>query len=298
MYDCNQDYSYCIFPYYSLSGCPKRFKNDVAKRGKFNNPRMNPLVYLKNHNRENQKSSAARWIYPMWRSSAIPTFVLLLSLTSLLALSTVRSSAITSISVITPSAPYEAYAQTGGNNTGVLSYTDPLSGITFQYPSSWEIRDVDPSLRPPDTISSTRLLPPGQNDTGFIDNVVISVNNVSNTTLDQYTEGVLAQYNNLSDVITITKSEPTTLGGNPAHAIEYLDNSQDQPIKKIQVWTIVGERIYDVLYGADESEFSQHLADVQAIVQSLQIGNGAQVEQQQLEPGEQESPAPPFFSNS
>jgi hypothetical protein len=199
--------------------------------------------------------------------------------------------------VISSSAAHEAYAQTGGNNTSVISYTDPSSGITLQYPSSWEIRDVDPSMRAPDTVSSTQLIPPGQNGTGFIDNVVISANNVSNTTLDQYTEGVLAVYNN-SGVTTITRSEPTTLGGNPAHAIEFLDNSQDQPIKKIHVWTIVGDRVYDVLYGADESEFSQYSADVQAIVQSLQISNGAQVEQQQLEPGEQGSLPPPFFYNS
>jgi eukaryotic-like serine/threonine-protein kinase len=259
---------------------------------------MNPLVYLKNHNRINQKSSATSWVFPPCRSSAILTFVMLLSLTSLLALSTVTSSAMTSTSVIPSSAAQEAYAQTGGNNTSGISYTDPSSGITFQYPSSWEIRDVDPSLRPPDTISSTRVLPPGQNDTGFIDNVVISVNSVSNTTLGQYTEDVLEQYNNLSDIITITRSEPSTLAGNPAHGIEYLDNSQDQPIKKIQTWTVVGDKVYVVTYAADESEFPQYVADVQAIVQSLQISNGAQVQQQQMQPGDQESLPPPFFFNS
>jgi eukaryotic-like serine/threonine-protein kinase len=261
---------------------------------------MNPLVYLKNHNRENQKSSATSWVFSPCRSPTILTSVMLLSLSSLLALSTVTSSAITPTSVIPSTAVHEAYAQTGGNNTSVLSYTDPSSGITFQYPSSWEIRDVDPSLRPPDTISSTRLVPPGQNDTGFIDNVIISANNVSNTTQAQYTEDVLAQYNNYSGIITITKSEPSTLAGNPAHSIEYLENHPDQALtlKKMQVWSIVGDRVYLITYGADESEFPQYLADVQGIIQSLQIGNGAQVEQQQLEPKGQESPAPPFFSNS
>ena len=224
--------------------------------------------------------------------------MLLLSLASLLTLPTSTTSPMTSTSIIPSSASHEAYAQTEGNNTGALSYTDPSSGITVQYPSSWEIRDVDPSLRPPDTISATRLLPPGQNDTGFIDNVVISVNNVSNTTLGQYTDEALAQYNNLSDIITITKSEPTTLAGNPAHVIEYLESHPDQPLKKMQVWTIVGDRVYIVTYAADESEFPQYLADVQSIIESLQISNGAQVQQQQLQPGEQESPAPPFFSNS
>jgi eukaryotic-like serine/threonine-protein kinase len=258
---------------------------------------MKPLVYL-NHNRENQKSSATSWAFPPCKSSAILSFVLLFFVTSLLALSTSTSSPITSASVISLSASIEAYAQNGGNNTTALSYTDPSSGITFQYPSSWEIRDVDPSLRPPDTISATRLLPPGQNDTGFIDNVIVSVNNVSNTTLAQYTEDALAQYQNVSGVITITKSEPTTLAGNPAHGIEYLESHPGQPLKKLQVWSIVGDQVYIVTYAADESEFPQYLADVQSIIESMQISNGAQVQQQQLQPGEQESPAPPFFPNS
>lgn len=258
---------------------------------------MKPLVYL-NHNRENQNSSAISWVFKPCKSVALLSFVLLLSLASLLALSTVTSSSITSISVTPSSAAREAYAQNGGNNTSTLSYTDPSSGITFQYPSSWEIRDVDPSLRPPDTISATRLLPPGQNDTGFIDNVIISVNNVSNTTLAQYTEEALAQYNNVSGVITITKSEPATLAGNPAHGIEYLESHPGQPLKKLQVWSVVGDQVYIVTYAADESEFPQYLADVQSIIESMQISNGAQVQQQQLQPGAQESPAPPFFANS
>jgi hypothetical protein len=255
---------------------------------------MNPLVYL-NHYRKNQNSSAVSWVFTCKLFAAL-FFVLLLSLASLLTLST--PSPVTSTSFIPSSASIEAYAQNGGNNTGGLSYTDPSSGITVRYPPSWEVRDVDPSLSRPDTISATRLLPPGQNDTGFIDNVVISVNNVSNTTMGQYTEGVLAQYNNLSGAINITKSEPTTLAGNPAHGIEYLESHPGQLLKKLQVWTIVGDQVYIVTYAADESEYPQFLADVLSIIDSMQISNGAQVQQQQLQPGGQESPAPPFFSNS
>jgi hypothetical protein len=258
---------------------------------------MKPLVYL-NHNRENQMSSAISWVFTPCKSVAILSFVLLLSLASLLTLPTSTTSPMTLASIFPSSVSHEAIAQTESNTTGTLSYTDPSSGITFQYPSSWEVRDVDPSLRPPDTISATRLVPPGQNDTGFIDNMIINVNSVSNTTLAQYTDEALRQYNNVSDIITITKSEPTTLAGNPAHMIEFLENHPDQQLKKMQVWTIVGDRVYVASYAADESEFPQYLADVQAVIESLQISNGAQVQQQQLKPGDQESPAPPFFSNS
>jgi hypothetical protein len=257
---------------------------------------MKPLVYL-NHNRENQMSSAISWVFTPCKSVAILSFVLL-SLASLLTLSTSTTSPMTLASIFPSSASHEAFAQTEGNTNGTLSYTDPSSGITFQYPSSWERRDVSTSQEPPDTISATRLVPPGQNDTGIIDNVIVQAGNVSNTTLTQYTEDLLAQYNNVSGIVTITKSEPTTLAGNPAHMIEFQENHPDQQLKKLQVWTVVGDRVYAVTYGADESEFPQYLADVQAIIESLQISNGAQVQQQQLQPGEQESLTPPFFSNS
>ena len=190
-------------------------------------------------------------------------------------------------SLIPSSDIHDAYAQTEGNTTNPsLSYTDPSTGITFQYPSSWEILDVTPSLLPPETVSAIRLIPPGQNAThGFVDNAIISVLNVANTTLDQYTDEVIGVYNNsFSNTITITKSEPTTFAGNPAHSIEFLEDSQGQQLHKRQVWTLVGNHVYLLTYASDESEFSQHLAEVQAIIESLQIGEGDQVQQQHLQP--------------
>jgi serine/threonine-protein kinase len=199
-------------------------------------------------------------------------------------------------SLISSSASHEAYAQTEGNNTN-LSYTDPSTGITFQYPSSWEILNVMPSLVPPETISAIRLIPPAQNVTqGFVDNVIISALRVANTTLSQYTEEALQAYNNLSGTVKITKSEPATLLGNPAHVIEYQERFQGQQLNKTQAWTIIGDRLYVVTYAADESEFPQHLAEVQAIIDSLQISDGAQVQQQEVQPGEQESLVPSFSS--
>jgi hypothetical protein len=194
------------------------------------------------------------------------------------------------------SASHEAYAQTEGNNTDTLTHADPSTGMTFQYPSSWQIQDVNASMISNDTISAIRLIPSGQNNTGFVDNVIVSAIEVGNTTLDQYTSEALELYrNNLSGTVTITKSEPTTLAGNPAHMIIFQENFQGQQLMKMQVWTMIGDQLYLVTYGADESEFSQHAAGVEAIVNSLQVSNGAQVQRQQLQPGEQESVAPPFF---
>jgi eukaryotic-like serine/threonine-protein kinase len=198
-------------------------------------------------------------------------------------------------SIFPSSTSHEAFAQTEGNNTSTLSYTDPSSGITFQYPSSWQIQDVmqeEPAALSNDTISAVRLIPPGQNGTSLVENMIISAIRVDNTTLGQYTTEVLELFNN-----NITKSEPTTLAGNPAHSIELLETQQGQQLKKMNAWTVLGDQVYLVTYGADESEFPQYLADVQAVIESLQISNGAQVQQQQLQPGEQESPVPPFFSN-
>ena len=106
-------------------------------------------------------------------------------------------------SMIPSSVSYEAYAQTEGNNTSALWYTDPSSGITFQYPSSGKFEMSIPHCVL--LILFPQLVCPTWTERyGFIDNVIINVNNVSNTTLGQYTEEALAQYNNVSDVITIT----------------------------------------------------------------------------------------------
>jgi hypothetical protein len=239
---------------------------------------MNPLCVL-NRNRENQKSLAISWDFSTYKSFEIICLVMLLSIVGSLPLSTATtapSSLSSESSIITSSPIHDAYAQTEGNSTNSLSYTDPPTGITFQYPSSWEILNVIPSMLPAETISAIRLIPPGQNATeGFVDNVIISALRVPNTTLGQFTDETIAAYNsNLSDTITITKSEPTTLSGNSAHSIEFLEDYQGQQLNKMQVWTLIGDRVYLLTYGADRSEFPQHVADVQAIIESLQISNG------------------------
>jgi hypothetical protein len=270
----------------------------ISSGGKFNKHCFEPFFCLKNLNLENQKISVKSWDFSMCKSFALLYFVLLLVLIIPLTMLTATPSSMNSVSSLTSSsASNEAYAQTEGNNTN-LSYTDPSTGITFQYPSSWEILNVMPSLLPPETISAIRLIPPGQNVTqGFVDNVIISALRVANTTLSQYTEESLQAYkNNLSGTVTITKSEPTTLLGNPAHMIEYQERFQGQQLNKTQAWTLIGDRLYVVTYAADESEFAQHLADGQVIIESLQISDGAQVQQQEVQPGEQESLVPSFSS--
>jgi hypothetical protein len=279
-------------------------------RVKVNKQRYESPLCL-NLNRENQKSLAIRRDFPRCELSVVVLcflcFTLLLSLIGSLSLSTTTSTTTTPSSltleslVITSSAIHEAYAQTednNNNNTNSLSsYTDPPTGVTFQYPSSWEILDVIPSLLPAETISAIRLVPPGQNTTeGFVDNVIISALRIPNMTLGQFTDETIAAYNNnLSDTVTITNSEPTTLSSNSAHSIEFLEDYQGQQLNKMQVWTLIGDRVYLLTYGADRSEFPQHLADVQAIIESLQISDAGQG-QQQLSPPREQGFLAPFFS--
>jgi hypothetical protein len=67
-------------------------------------------------------------------------------------------------------------------------------------------------------------------------------------------------------------SGPTTLGGQPAYKVIYTDNSQlGGPTKNAEIWTIVANRAYTILYAADEINYATYLPIGQQIVNSFAL---------------------------
>jgi hypothetical protein len=186
--------------------------------------------------------------------------------------------------VATPNASNTTAQSTGDNaTTGHVLFFDPPTRTSFQYPTTWEGRSIDTSSFPAGTEFAVRLLPPGQNNTSnYVDNVIVNAQNTS-MTLAQFTSETLDQYRNLSSSINVVTSEPTTIAGNPAHKIETTQTFQGLPIKQMQVWTVADNRVYLITYGADESEYSQYVPDVETIANTLRINVLPQTQQQSLD---------------
>jgi PsbP-like protein len=166
------------------------------------------------------------------------------------------------------------YAQEASSRDTSVTYLNPKVGIRVDYPSSWKALEIqgDPMLNK--TGSIVTFIPPSSNASqgNFQDNMLISVSKLSsrNMTLSAYTSDSLNAYRNQPN-IEILENSPTTLSGMPAHKTVFSEDFQGNNLTKLQIWAVADGKAYIVTFGADSSEFADHLSDAETIVSSINI---------------------------
>jgi len=124
---------------------------------------------------------------------------------------------------------------------------------------------TSPFIEPP--INDTLDAYPGQ--------VEIKVSNLtSHYTLQNYTEVKMAGlYNPLENFTINEESNSSALAGNnTAHKVVYTVKSGQIPLKKMELWTIKNNKVYDITYSALPSTYSDHLSTIQKMIDSFRIG--------------------------
>lgn len=167
--------------------------------------------------------------------------------------------------------PQSAIAQSS-SPPSLLSYANPTYGITLQYPSNW--------------MASTNQLPTYNSIIGFYSpleslsdvlpvefalSITTYTNNIS---LDEYTKITSTALEQQG--MKISESSATTLAGNPAHKITFSPGdqiAQNSPVefKFMQIFTIIGNKVYSLSYNAEASKFSTHLDTIQQMLDSVKI---------------------------
>jgi hypothetical protein len=167
--------------------------------------------------------------------------------------------------------PKSAIAQSSSSSS-LLSYENPTYGITIQYPSNW--------------MASTNQLPTYNSIIGFYSpleslsdvlpvefalSITTYTNNIS---LDEYTKITRTALEQQG--MEISESSATTLAGNPAHKITFSPGdqiAQNSPVefKFMQIFTIIGNKVYSLSYNAEASKFSTHLNTIQQMLDSVKI---------------------------
>ena len=167
--------------------------------------------------------------------------------------------------------PKSAIAQSSSSSS-LLSYENPTYGITIQYPSNW--------------MTSTNQLPTYNSIIGFYSpleslsdvlpvefalSITTYTNNIS---LDEYTKITRTALEQQG--MEISESSATTLAGNPAHKITFSPGdqiAQNSPVvfKFMQIFTIIGNKVYSLSYNAEASKFSTHLNTIQQMLDSVKI---------------------------
>ena len=164
---------------------------------------------------------------------------------------------------------------------GLLTYNDPLLGISIQYPSDWSSRQYAYTPNVNNTLvgfySPSKTASELGNISGVSGNFVpyldIFVFPSKNVSLDEIVKGRINKINGSSNFV-INESKPISLKGNqPAYIIMYTSMAQGEHLKKMQVYTPSYNNIYLITFTAQDALFSNYLQTVWKMINSFEITN-------------------------
>jgi hypothetical protein len=159
----------------------------------------------------------------------------------------------------------------------ILTYQNNSYGIRIQYPANWTKAEQD--VNPNDNITNIVIFTSPHENTSdnYSEYLVISMERLTdqNKTLEEYAASLITIYNKtLTDFNLIESNTNTTLAGgnnNPAYGLIYTHRVDGTNYKKMEIGTIIGDRIYFIKYSADEKQFSNYLPTIRMMINSLQI---------------------------
>ena len=164
---------------------------------------------------------------------------------------------------------------------GLLTYNDPVLGISIQYPSDWSSRQYAYSPTVNNTLvgfySPSKTASELGNISGVSGNFVpyldIFVFPSKNVSLDEIVKGRINKINSSSNFV-INESKPISLKGNqPAYIIIYNSMAQGEQFKKMQVYTPLRNNIYLITFTAQDALFSNYLQTIWKMINSFEITN-------------------------
>jgi len=161
-----------------------------------------------------------------------------------------------------------------------LLYENPTFGIKIKYPDNWSLRTYTYNLALNNTIagfySPSKTASELGNVSGvsghFVPYLDIFVFSSKNMSLDKIIDSRIDRIQN-STYFLISESKPFTLTGNQsAYSITYSINSgKDELFKKMQVYTIYGNKVYLITFTSQEALFAEYKSTIQEMINSFEL---------------------------
>jgi len=135
--------------------------------------------------------------------------------------------------------------------------------VSFEHPQAWT---VDPSTS--DRPLIVYIDPAGAGP--FRRNLNLLQPPRAPSTLDEYTRLNLKE---LSDIpgSTVGESGPTTLSGFPAYRVAYRGDLGSGEVRFLVVWTIRGDKAWQMTYSSDPARYDAGLPDVERLLSTLSL---------------------------
>ncbi len=149
-----------------------------------------------------------------------------------------------------------------------IRYSSYEDGYSISYPASWAIKEKS------DGASVIFLSAQESAFDIFMENVNVVVQDLSNNprSLDSYTETAILQLQAVfQQNMEIIANESFYLSGQPAHKIVFTAKGDQADLKFMNVWTIKGQKAYQITYAALIDKFDTYLGKADRIINSFNI---------------------------
>ena len=166
-----------------------------------------------------------------------------------------------------------------GTTMGFQTYQNNIFGIEIRYPDGWSVRSYPYNNASNNTVvgfySPSKTASQLGNISGvsghFVPYLDIFAFDSKNMSLDKIINGRINRIQNTSDFVL--DSKPFTLKGNrSAYMLVYSTiTGGDEFFKKMQVYTIIGNKVYLITFTAQEALFSNYLPTIRKMIDSFEI---------------------------
>jgi len=174
---------------------------------------------------------------------------------------------------------------TGASNTtslDFLTYEHPILGITVQYPHDWTVRQYEYNPAANNTLvgfySPSKTASELGNISGvsghFVPYSDIFTFDSKNLTLERIMSERLKRLQNDTH-FTAIESKPFSFNdGHPAQLLIYRTIAGgDELFKKLQVYTIYGNKVYLISFTSQDASFSSYMPTIQKMIKTFEIKN-------------------------
>ena len=183
-------------------------------------------------------------------------------------------------SEVTPTKKQPSSLISSNSSSSFLTYSNPVLGVTMQYPNDWKVRQFEFNPEANNTLvgfySPSKTASELGNISGvsghFVPYSDIFVFDSKNMSLDKIIGGKIKRLQNDTH-FSIIESKPVMLkGGQPGFVIIYRTVAgEDELFQKIQAYAIKRNKVYLITFTSQDASFSSYLPTVQKMINTFEI---------------------------
>lgn len=152
-----------------------------------------------------------------------------------------------------------------------IPYYDQETDLTIIYPNNWDVEENDTATNQ----EKIKFLSPLSNQSDlFREQVTVKIEQLNDPlkSLNEYGELVINNISSESNIINLTKVQPTTIANREGRQVTYTNNNyKGHQVKVREYWILQQNSVYVITYIAEVAVFEETLPTVEKMIDSLEI---------------------------